>query len=866
MVRHSAWFLSAAFLLIGSLLPSSVRANPPLGPGSECYWPGTYPAGSPTFPGNPAWYLKACVGSTPEAAEQCMFYRQNYPSTVMSAVMCQTYTGNRTDMPYTCGTGGYLSLTPQACAVSTPYGCFGHNPQNMNGPASPPNDPNCTSVCSSGYRDNSGTCTTAPDQLADTEDENDTQPEICETPQEDKQQQMEQPTISRKGIRGMCTVNARVMSVSINIKDIPVGYRPAVGPGVYIGLAYNQKDKSQPGVFSYSNVGPQWTMNTISFVTDNPATPGASIKRYLPNGGAISYFSANYVYTTATGEFTRERETKAVLVRIPATGAVTSYELRFPDGTKHVYAALDGATAWPRRVFLSQIVDPQGNALSFTYDGTMRLTTITDAISRATTFSYTATDPLLVTRITDPFGRHADITYDGAGYLSTITDTVGITSSVTYATGHTFVNALTTPYGTTNFDYGETGSDDRWLEITDRLGKVSRLEYKNAATGIAAAAPTPAPTGIYTNGPYDRYNSFFWDAYQYPLAITKSGGVITAQDFTKASLTHFNINPQGQVSGVPAATKQPLEHYVHVNYVGFANGGAVGSLNLPLIFGRVLDDGTTQRTRFTYNAWGKPLSITDAVTRWTYFTYDTNNVDLLTVKQSNQLIVTLGSYNSQHLPAAYTGADGQTYNIAYNTAGQTIYTTSPLGETRFWEYDGSKRLTRVTVPVAVAFASVVYGTTNVTAATAYSFTYDGYDRVATRTDSEGLVLTYTYDNLDRVTRITYPDTSYDDYDYNFQSGTYVGTPSLDLRKVTDRSSRVTAYDYDAERRLLSVTEPLTGGLTPASRTTSYAYYDNGVLKSITDANGAVTSFSIDLSTPGAHFFQAGKRMWRPDSD
>ena len=46
-------------------------------------------------------------------------------------------------------------------------------------------------------------------------------------------------------------------------------------------------------------------------------------------------------------------------------------------------------------------------------------------------------------------------------------------------------------------------------------------------------------------------------------------------------------------------------------------------------------------------------------------------------------------------------------------------------------------------------------------------TYDGYDRVQTKTDSEGYVLTYAYDNLDRVITITYPDSSSDHYDYTF---------------------------------------------------------------------------------------------------
>src|SRR4029077_19214826 len=123
---------------------------------------------------------------------------------------------------------------------------------------------------------------------------------------------------------------------------------------------------------------------------------------------------------------------------------------------------------------------------------------------------------------------------------------------------------------------------------------------------------------------------------------------------------------------------------------------------------------------------------------------------------------------------------------------------------------------------------------NANSATQASYTYDSADRVATYTDSEGYVLTYAYDALDRITSMTSPDGTTDLYDYSFQSGPLAGTPSLELRKHTDRLGRVTTYGFDADRRLTSVTEPTSGA---ATRTTSYSYYENGVMKELTDANG-----------------------------
>ena len=129
--------------------------------------------------------------------------------------------------------------------------------------------------------------------------------------------------------------------------------------------------------------------------------------------------------------------------------------------------------------------------------------------------------------------------------------------------------------------------------------------------------------------------------------------------------------------------------------------------------------------------------------------------------------------------------------------------------------------------------------------TVLTLTYDSADRILTRTDSQGYTLTYAYDNLDRLTSVTYPDATTDRYDYNFQSGPNVGTPSLELRKYTDRLGRITTRDYDANRRLISVTEPISGGTT---RTTSFDYYEDGTLKNLTDANGNVTHWDIDVES------------------
>ena len=93
--------------------------------------------------------------------------------------------------------------------------------------------------------------------------------------------------------------------------------------------------------------------------------------------------------------------------RLKRTSAST-YEMTFPDGGKRVFAQSDGSIGTSRKIFLTQQIDQAGNALSFTYDTSLRLVAITDAIGQVTTISYQhPTDILKVTKVTDPFGRFA---------------------------------------------------------------------------------------------------------------------------------------------------------------------------------------------------------------------------------------------------------------------------------------------------------------------------------------------------------------------------------------------------------------------------------------------------------------------------
>jgi RHS repeat-associated protein len=710
---------------------------------------------------------------------------------------------------------------------------------------------------------------------------------------------------------GMCAAKAQLVPVSVTINDTPVGYAATKGHSVRITLTYNQREQSQPANFTYFNFGQKWNMNWQSSMYEN-----VQLYRHWGGGGGEMQMECS----TSTGICRNELFGAAIVKRVPATGTLTHYEVKYPDGAKDIYG-LANAPNGTRRIFLTQKIDSQGNATTLAYDAQFRLTTITDATGKATSFCYdpsgttncTGGTDKKVYRITDPFGRYTSLTYDASQRLATITDTVGITSSFTYD-GSGLITQLTTPYGTNGYSFGESGAYlgapdyKRWLQVTDALGASDWTEYNNAnQTGVPEVEPAgEVPTGMYSyNGTwYWQTNTFYFDRH----VNTTHGHA----DYTKALLMRWTTNWRNHAWAEPILRnlKPALERKIWFNYKG-QNYTSYSTLHTtgysqPTVIGRVQPDGTTKLEKADYyvsDAWlnnnvpdgnGALLSKTDALGRKTVFEYDpADRANLTAIKQQISATPTYATlaqftYDTNRNMLTRTDAAGQVWRYAYNAAGQLIYATNPLNETRFWEYDSSARLTRVTVPFAVAHASVVYGTTNLSAATAKSLNYTAACSGVTApantnlpisvTDSEGYVKCYQYDALDRIVKVKYHDGTTDQYDYTFPAGLAsqptwttgtvptAGSPSLDVWKITDRLGRITNNVYDRNRRLIKASETVTVSGSPVTRTTQYAYYANGTLKELTDANGNVTRWDIDIqSRPTSKTYAYGTASAKTES-
>ncbi|HET7307192.1 MAG TPA: RHS repeat-associated core domain-containing protein [Gammaproteobacteria bacterium] len=618
---------------------------------------------------------------------------------------------------------------------------------------------------------------------------------------------------------GMARYSVKAMLVSLSLHDTPVGYTPPKGPAVPVTLVYSQREANQPANFTYFNLGHKWTSNWLSYVQDNPRRPGSRVMVYLPGGGARHYAGFNW----NSGAFTPEERTGAQLIEVSRDPVV--YERRMPDGSKYIYSASDGNVYYPRRVFLTKVVDASGNNVSLTYDGKMRLTALTDSLGQQTTFQYGDVHyPLRITGITDPFGRHASVTYDNRGRLVDITDVIGMESQFTYDNG-TFIRAMTTPYGTTHFASGQSGTT-RWLEITDPDGHTERVEYRHSAPGIPFSA-SPVPNGIRAFNAYiNSRNTFFWDK----AAMERAPG-----DYTKARIYHWlheeGLVYRGLTSGVLESVKQPLERRVWFNYPDQPWAGGTGGFDKPSAIGRVLGDGKTQLTRLKYNGRGRVTQVIDPLGRQTNYFYASNGIDLVKVTRKTgdgTDVLAIFTYNGHHQPLTYTDAAGEMTHYAYNSAGQLTRKTDPLGEVTGYIYNSDGYLLRIIDPNDETYRS---------------FTYDRFGRIASVTDSEGHTQVYQYDALNRLTRVIYPDGTDQEIVWN----------KLDPAAYTDREGRTTRLTYNAERKLTSKIDPL-------GQIAKFRYYANGKLKSLIDPNGNVTTWLRDIEgRPVARVYPDGSK-------
>lgn len=699
--------------------------------------------------------------------------------------------------------------------------------------------------------------------------------------------------VSGKGCQncnqGMPGYDVHAMSVSLSISDTPLSYKPPLGSPIAFSVYYAQREANQPSTFQHWNLGPKWTANWLSYILDYgyytyDVVPGGFTAEYyhqastnptvyLQGGGLEGYSNSSLVPQEPSQwimqyQYGPATESRARLVQQTDEGS--AYKRFLPDGSEQhfeVSTPVANSPGQPHRVFLTKDIDPQGNVIHYGYDGGYRLVSVRDAANNITTLQYEdPADTKRLTSVTDPFGRVARLHYNAQGQLDSITDVVDLTSTFTYGTSD-FIDSMTTPYGTYTFVRGDSTTDPnlgttRWLEVTDPLGHKERTEFRNGgAPGIADSEPV-VPAGMPVTNQYLVWrNSYYWDKAAYAKAKRADGTF----DYTQAHLYHWLHEADINVaSGVLESVKRPLENRVWYFYENQTTPHVV-SANMtgnPTHVGRVLDDGSTQLSRSTYNWMGRVLTTTDPMGRIIKFDYAPNNTDLIAVRRLGTTasplneIVMQAEYNGQHQPTKITDAAGQDTILHYKPNGQPDYVTNARTETVSFHYTGNY-LDEITGPVTADH--LVLG-------------YDTKGRVNQVTNSDNYTVTTSYDDLNRLLTATYPDGSFSQvvYDRLHTSWTqnregqwsqFLVNPLRQVEVVHDPKGGTVQYDWCGCGKLMSLTDgnfhttswiPDAAGRTafragPDGYWTTYVYENTtSRIKSIIDAKNQVTNFTYNL--------------------
>ncbi len=749
-------------------------------------------------------------------------------------------------------------------------------------------------------------------------------------------------------VNGMPKASAFSMNATLNIVDTPLSYSPPIGPDMGVVVNYNYNEAEQPSNFTFTNLGHNWSLNWLSYLTIDSTDPIHRIVKVRVRGGGYEQ------YTEPFGN--RNPYSLAIIAEVNNAGVI-SWERRMPDGSVEKYERKNAAGD---TFFLTQVVDPQNNAAVLSYSsntvtdpGYFRLASITDACGNSpmtvTYDSNSSTDPgyYKVTSVADGFGRSASFAYSSdKSQLLSITDAVGNQSKFSYQTDtdSTFINLMVTPYGSTGFyrytPAGATGAVPEGMTFTLPDGSSTRIE----------------------NWLGELKYTYFWDREASEMYPDDAFNNV----YTHCQTTRWLYTPNSVQTSIPSWTRKPLEAPVSYYFPGQTgwnqiSGGFVrvqqmsqqlvpikntitigGTITAGNIIKVELDDlglpeGLTQvsytvvagDTTSTIAA-GLVQSINNSTPLQAFGITATSVGNVVTVSSltpndfdsskfvnksgavTETLTFTTGTNRVQNFTCSGTATAGQVYAITVTDStlpggSQTISYTVQTGDSNAdiaqalslgVNANANLQASKISSAWSSAFyigvgqtpsstANPVIGVqTNSTSSTTYSGTVNGAASAnfSSATSAHGLVKanynlytdvgnpnpTAIIDQLGRRLDITYAANDIDvikvlenaalhsslvgywtygtvphkptaAYDSSLQHTLYTYQSNGELATVTDRNGATTTYNYNANSYLSSIDGPLSGN----QDVTTFSFYGYGLPSSITDSEGYTLNFSYD---------------------
>lgn len=573
-------------------------------------------------------------------------------------------------------------------------------------------------------------------------------------------------------------VNTATGTVTENVTD---GIVPGKGLPLALSRSYSSAATDTGGL-----LGKGWKLPFEAGLTVTANT----VTLTEPDGAKVGFARQS------DGTFTAPKPVRYVLTQTNNGFTVTN-----TDHTSRVFSSSGRMTGW---------LDGAGQGLAFSYSDT-KLTKITDAVGRDTTFDVDATTGRL-NSVTLPDGRKVTYGYE-AGQLTRVTGTDSGITQYTYTGGR---------LATVVDPRGNTVTQNTYDEVTGRIH--SQIDANGGTFSFTWKAATDAPAGSGESNVTDPAGGIWTDIYEAGVLMRsyrpEGGGTDRVYDQNLNPTTEYDAN----------SNKISRTFDTRGNLASQVTGGVTEKISFDTSDRlKSVTNGRGYSTSYEYDGSGDRVKTATGPAGTTAYTYTANGqIETETAPGGG---TTRYSYTGAGLVESVTTPEGRKTTYGYDAADRVKTQTDPRGNvaganptehTTSYDYNAQGRLWKITDP------------DNQT--TAYD--YDDNGNIETVTDALRQVTSYEHNKANQPIKVTGPDGKYSTMEYDARGN---------QTAAVDETGRRTTYGYDGAGRRSSMTTPRgnLAGADAAKYTTTYGYDDNGNLIKSVDPTGAVTSTEYD---------------------
>ena len=526
---------------------------------------------------------------------------------------------------------------------------------------------------------------------------------------------------------------------------------------------------------------------------------------------------------------------------------------------------------------LVSVTAPDGSSVQYTFDGSGRLSTITNLDGSTRQYNYTdANWSSGISSVVDESAQtEFNLSYDAQGRVTSST-LGGVSSSMSFAYNSDGSTTETDPLGAVRtFQFQQIGNHELSSAVTG--APCFKCGYVAATSHDGGGFPASATD---FNGNVATY--VYDDTRGLETSRTEASGTAIARTITTQWNSTYHLPALiseyagGSASGTPIRTTA-------FNYDGTGN-----------LLTKTITDPATGSSRtwsYTYDSYGRILTadgprtdvsdvatyayytcatgsqcgqletITDAFGHvTTYNTYDADGRPL-TITDPNGVVTTLTYDARGHMKSRSVGAE--TTSFSYYPTGLLEQLTLPDGSSLSYTYDAAHRLTQVSDRLGNKIIYTLDAMGNRTAENSYDpsgtlhrtharviNTLNEVYQEVNAAGTSAVTTTFGYDNDGNLTSIQAPLSRNTSESYDALNR---------VSSTTDPGNGITAFAYDAEDNITSVTDPrnlttsysynglgdLTSQVSPDTGTTTNTYDSAGNLATSTDARGAVATYGYD---------------------